>query len=112
MAPSYVLVCRTPPERRTAILLHMRMPNPSIPEAFINVPTDAIQTVTRSYWNEAEAQAVRVLVRKLLIKGFNSRRIMVISLYKDKELLCEQLLNPLRNRIDTVDSEQGTERLS
>ncbi|EPB66043.1 integrase core domain protein [Ancylostoma ceylanicum] len=104
------LVCGTPPERRMAVLQRMRMPNQSVPVAFIEVPSEAIQSVTRSYRNEAEAQAVHVLVRNLLIKGFHSREIMVISLYKDQKLLCEQLLNPLGVSVGTVDSEQGAER--
>ncbi|RCN39765.1 hypothetical protein ANCCAN_14287 [Ancylostoma caninum] len=60
------LICATPPERRMALLQRMHMPNPSIPVAFIDVCGEAIQSVTRSYRNEAEAQAVTVLVRKLL----------------------------------------------
>ncbi|EPB65060.1 hypothetical protein ANCCEY_15877 [Ancylostoma ceylanicum] len=87
------LVCGTPPERCMAVL--MQMPNPSIQVAFIDVPSEAIQSVTSSYRNEAEAQIVHVLVRNLLIKGFHSREIMVIYLYKDQKLLRGQLLNPL-----------------
>ncbi|EPB73875.1 hypothetical protein ANCCEY_07024 [Ancylostoma ceylanicum] len=104
------LVCGTPPERCMAVLQRMQMPSPSIQVAFIDVPSEAIQSVTSSYRNEAEAQIVHVLVRNLLIKGFHSREIMVISLYKDQKLLRGQLLNPLGVRAGTVDSEQGTER--
>ncbi|KAL6723868.1 hypothetical protein Aduo_018826 [Ancylostoma duodenale] len=42
------LVCGTPPEHRMAVLQRMRMPNPSIPVAFVDVPSGAIQPVTRS----------------------------------------------------------------
>ncbi|RCN24336.1 hypothetical protein ANCCAN_29970 [Ancylostoma caninum] len=88
----------------------MHMPNPSIPVAFIDVRGEAIQSVTRLYRNEAEAQAVTVLVCKLLSKGFHDQEIMVIALYKDQKLQCEQLLASMGVSVETVDSEQGAEQ--
>ncbi|RCN37069.1 hypothetical protein ANCCAN_17034 [Ancylostoma caninum] len=104
------LVCGTPPERHVTVPQRMRMPNPSISVPFVDVLGEAIQSVTRSYRNEAEARAVNVLVRNLLLKGFHSREIMVISIYKDQKLFCGQILDPLGVSISTVDSEQGAER--
>ncbi|EPB65384.1 hypothetical protein ANCCEY_15553 [Ancylostoma ceylanicum] len=104
------LQCGTRASRRSNLLDHVRMPNPVIPVAFIDVPSQSVQSITRSHSNETEALAVNVLVRNLTLHGIQASDIMVICLYRDLKMLCERILRNSGVFVGTVDSAQGSER--
>ncbi|RCN30978.1 hypothetical protein ANCCAN_23253 [Ancylostoma caninum] len=86
------------------------MPNPTIPIAFVDVPSQSVKSVTGSHSNVVEANTVNVLVRLLITRGFAPQDILVICLYRDQKFLCQSLLQDTAVTVGTVDSAQGSER--
>uniref|UniRef100_A0A183GKM0 AAA_12 domain-containing protein n=1 Tax=Heligmosomoides polygyrus TaxID=6339 RepID=A0A183GKM0_HELPZ len=84
------LRCGTPVELRRNLLSRMKLTNPEIPLAVVNVRGHAVRSVAGSYSNDIEANAVRVLLCLLKAKGVRAEDIMVT--------------------VATVDSAQGAEK--
>lgn len=55
--------------RRSNLLDHIRIHNPVNPIAFIDVPSQSVQSIIRSHSNETEAHALNVLIRCLILHG-------------------------------------------
>ncbi|EYC05457.1 hypothetical protein Y032_0082g1595 [Ancylostoma ceylanicum] len=86
-------------------LTKVKMPNPKIPVALVDVPSLSVQSVTGSHSN-----AVNVLTRLLIAKGMNPADILVICLYRDQKFRCENILQGTGVAVGTVDSAQGEEQ--
>ncbi|WKY12541.1 hypothetical protein Q1695_003823 [Nippostrongylus brasiliensis] len=104
------LVCGTSSESRQNLLQHVKMPNPNIPLAFVNVMGHSVKSITGSHSNETEANAAHVLVRFLLLHGIRAEDITLICLYRDQKYLCDNVLRATGVTVGTVDSAQGSER--
>ncbi|RCN26845.1 hypothetical protein ANCCAN_27427 [Ancylostoma caninum] len=76
------LLCGTRASKRSNLLDHVTMPNPVVPIAFVDVPSQSVQSITRSHSNETEARAVNALARFLITH--DPRRVNVaLSRAKD-----------------------------
>ncbi|RCN47029.1 hypothetical protein ANCCAN_06960 [Ancylostoma caninum] len=104
------LTCGTPPHLRQALLTKVKMPNPKIPVALVDVPSLSVKSVTGSHSNTVEANAANMLTRLLIAKGMNPADILVICLYRDQKFMCENKLQGTGVIIGTVDSAQGKEQ--
>ncbi|KAL6739397.1 hypothetical protein Aduo_012861 [Ancylostoma duodenale] len=86
------------------------MPNPAIPIAFVDVPSQSVKSVTGSHSNVVEANTVNVLVRLLITRFFIPEDTLVICLYRDQKFLCQFLLQDTAVTVGTLNRAQGSER--
>ncbi|KHJ97536.1 integrase core domain protein, partial [Oesophagostomum dentatum] len=96
--------------QRQMLLSIMRFPNPSIPFMFVNVKGSSARAISKSHFNDTEADTCTHLLDLLVSRGISPANICVITFYKEQYRHLQPVTDDLGVELTTVDSVQGREK--